>query len=278
MQELINEYLQYLKGTKEPLRRQILEKICFFLLSTHSLDPFNLFFGSIPSEFAMEKIFLPFKKSERRANRAGTLDGLLEAGWQESRKRVREQSLHDREREEENQEQGFLNRNETQETEEKEKTRGTKEEEKEVKAEDEKKEKEEKKQEQEKKEREQIVKSPPSKKSKKNQQQSEHVPPPLDYKDFLQALTRWCALKQSPDQVTQEVNSLFSLLSPSITCQAGCYVAAKISLHGREWLTNQEGDFDCKYVLFRLAAPLLPSDTFAEVFTFFSQIHLIILY
>ena len=194
MQELINEYLQYLKGTKEPLRQQILEKICYFLLehlSTHSLDPCNLFVGSTPSEMALEKLFLPFNKSERRSKRAETLEVLLERGWQRSRKRLREERGYD----------GDGGESEDIETSKEVEDQGEEEQDPE----------------------------PEEEQGLEEQEQGPPLDSPLDYRDFLRALTRWSSLKQSPNQVTQEVDSLLSLLSTSVTCPAGWYVAVNVS-------------------------------------------------
>ena len=268
-QELANEYLQFLKSTKEPIRRQILEKICFFLLehlSTHSLDPCNLFVGLIPSEWALEKLFHPFPKPQRRSSKEGTLDGLFEEGWRRSQKRVREQrrlpegggndrvKQKDQEHEVQEQNQEQVEQHQKQKEPEKE----IKKQEELEKPEDSKKiqekgEKQEQKREPKKDKRATKTKKPSPRKSKHRRQQSEQVPPPLDYKDFLQALTRWSSLKHSPDQVVHEVDSLLSLLSPSITCPARCYVAVNVSSFQKNRLKTLRGfwgiPFQLTYIL-----------------------------
>ena len=61
------------------------------------------------------------------------------------------------------------------------------------------------------------------------QQQHQSVSTPLNYQGFLQALTRWSSLKHSPEQVVREVDSLLSLLSPSILSPMGSYVAVNVT-------------------------------------------------
>ena len=62
--------------------------------------------------------------------------------------------------------------------------------------------------------------------AKERRQQQCSLPPS---REFLQAVTRWGSLKEFPDRVTKEIDSLLSLLSPSIICPAGQYVAVNVS-------------------------------------------------
>ena len=134
--------------------------------------------------------------------------------------------------------------------------------------------------------------------SEEQQQQQQQCPLPSS-KDFLQALTRWGSLKEFPDKVAQEIDSLLSLLSSSIICPAGQYVAVNVSSLRRKrlvwiiccgdsrrmivflifmityvffsfsgrWFWNKAFDPErsYKHVLFRLSQPLLTSDTVAQV-------------
>ena len=231
-----------MKGTSDFLRKEILEKICFFLiehLCTHSLDPCNLFVGSIPSAMAMERMFVPFKKEEEGVEKGDTLHELLEKGWRETRKStkqqwretIQERNISDSEDEsvegsEENVEmmlaqrrsEGGGVRNETGESKEGEK-------------------------------RscfcfypnceECYPKNPslPPPQKLLMQEQEEREDEVVDFekqplplsREFFQALVRWNCIKDSPDQVAKEIDSLLSLLSPSVTCPAGWYVAVNVS-------------------------------------------------
>ena len=160
---------------------------------------------------AIERLFLPFQKTDRRQSRAGTLDGLFEKGWQQNRRR--EQANETKRKE-------LDNTVDEQHEQHQEKKVRKKENEPDSEEEEQKKSKKAKK----------VKKvSPKKSKHRRQQQPPEQVPPPLDYKDFIHALTRWSSIRQSPNQVVQEVDSLLSLLSPSITCQTGCYVAVNVS-------------------------------------------------
>ena len=269
----MTEYLQFLKYTKDALRREILEKMCYYLLehlSTHSLDPCNLFYGSIPSEKTLKSEFVPVKarKGEGR-RRADTLEGLLDMGWQQSRKRVERggeggegdviQEIQMGLRGEENKDQKTINQARKKEPgKEKEEVKEEKEQEKEkenteteetdktetetdrtdIEEDGDQDEDQDEDQDQEKERRE----SKPRKSySPRNPQPQQPQPPsstPLDYRDILYALTRWSSLKYSPQQVVREVDSLLSLLSLSITCPVGSYVAVNVS----SFTENRLGD------------------------------------
>ena len=216
---------------------------------------------------AIERLFLPFQKTDRRQSRAGTLDGLFEKGWQQNRRRVRERATEEAQADETKRkeldntvdEQHDLQQGKTEKIQEQEpglekdrqepkEDRGQEEEQEQVRKNEQEKKQEKQKQKyeqdqeqvqvQEQEQEEEQKKSKKAKKVKKvsprkskhrRQQPPEQVPPPLDYKDFIHALTRWSSIRQSPNQVVQEVDSLLSLLSPSITCQTGCYVAVNVS-------------------------------------------------
>ena len=200
--------------------------------------------------------------------KAGTFVGLLEEGWQQIQRAGKELEERMGESEEKEKEGRIQNGGE---------------------------EKEEGKEEEEEKEEKPKIRKFSQTKSK---EQKDPLPL-LNSKDFFRALTRWSMLKDSPEQVIEEVDSLLSLLSPSVVSSVGEYVAVDVSSFQknrfcweregeivvsyfnfffflicwvRNWYWNKDLDPEgtCKYILFRLAEPLLSSDTVATVlFLFF---------
>ena len=220
------------------LRKEILEKICYFLLEylcTHSLDPCNLFVGSIPSKIAMESLFVSFENRERRS-RKDNLPDLLEKGWREGRKYTRRRWEEEERKRQETQENKHSNQEmimgdneEHEETSTVESSKGggntQSGEQKDQKLEGEGK-SEEVDSGKENKEQDggkQIIEQ--ERKTKK-----EHKDPLPPSRHFLQALVRWNLLRDYPNEVSKEIESLLSLLSPSVTCQVGGYVAVNVSL------------------------------------------------
>ena len=116
-------------------------------LSSHDLDPCNLYVGSIPSELVLEKLFVLFKSSERVGREGKGEDGIL--GEENNREKKDPEDCEPRN----------------------------------------------------------IITE----------------------RELVQLLIRWSSIGDSPSRVVEEVNSLLSLLSPSIACLSGRYVAIDVS-------------------------------------------------